>query len=171
MKLATNDYNYEVYWEHHVIADGSSYSTCYILKNSAVIIASGTYTHRVKHYNRKEGVLQSFKIAISKCPLRVTREKFWDAFWKERKQTVIVTPFTKDLLGCLKYFEYKLKDKIIFRDKKESKAWTNYSKSESVVQLSKTLQNFRDTGSEHSLVTMAVESLIALINQKRKQNG
>ena len=93
--------NFEVYWEHDVrevtvseenkkdktLIKGTS--LCYIMKEGERVpkIVS-SYRHPFNHYDRKIGMLQSFKTAVSLCPNRELRTKFWCAYWEIQNPTV-----------------------------------------------------------------------------------
>lgn len=148
-------------------------SECSITKTKGenpVTLSKGTFIHEVNKYNRKNGVLQSFKRAISTCQSKDLRMTFWDTFWAIHKPTIAVTEETADLLKCVDYMNYKVKE-LIQKDESLSynDGWRAFSRPEVVKRLGNRLQMYRDK-SDYSLVAIIKLCIIGFINYKRAKD-
>ena len=181
---------YTVWWKHQVYRRTSpsnnlrktvngrqvtiveAISTCSIQKEGMEFpSARGSYIHKPNKFDRKNGVLQAFKMAVCMCPVKSIRKELWDAFWAIRKPTVVVTEEAADLVDCTDYVACKVKELIIKDDPLGyNEGWREMSRAETVKRLSNRLGMYRDK-SDHSLITIIKLCIIGFINYKRTKDA
>lgn len=175
---------YKVHWVHtqvithrtsrrgNIISINNATSQC-IITNTVLNTASSSATmvHWPNKYDRKKGILESFKAAVSRCPSKDLRDAFWAEYWKIRKPTITVSEETADLLKCADYIHSKVKE-LIIRDESTgyNDEWRTWVRPDILKRLSNRLGMYRDK-SDHSLLAIIKICIVGFINFKRLKDA